>query len=245
MRVGRRSHIATATVFRTAKPVALQRRSGSRLQPGRSSSIPPCRTSAAPLLCFSLLLLTTTAFADPVKTANGLVEAPRRRISGSSRASPLRAAGRRPALEGAAAGAELERCQARARVRPAVHAAPRLQRHGVPRRGEERGLPLSERVDAGKERQRAAAGAGLLLRRRFHRRRRVGAAVRRRGDGAQGHRGADRQLPAGCVRLLRPPRADERSRRSGRPAIRDCSIRRRRCAGCGRTSPRSAATRRR
>ena len=66
----------------------------------------------------------------------------------------------------------------------------------VPRQRHERGLPLSQRLDSGQIGPRAAARAGLHLRRRLSERRRLGAALRRREHGPQGHRGGHRQLPA-------------------------------------------------
>ena len=90
---------------------------------------------------------------------------------------------------------------------------------------------------------RAAAGARLLLRRRLHRRRRLGAALRRRRTGAARHRRPDGELPPRCVRLLRASRADEGVAAQRVGQLRPARPGRRRCSGCGTTSPRSAATR--
>ncbi len=119
---------------------------------------------------FSLLLLTTTiALADPVKTANGLVEGSTEKDLADLPGHPLcRAPGWRPALESAAAGPGLERHQA-------VHGfgAQCMQRrvfNDMVFRAEgmsEDCLYLNVWTPA-KKRQRPPAGAGLLLRRRLH-----------------------------------------------------------------------------
>ena len=93
-----------------------------------------------------------------------------------------RAAGGRAALEGAAAGGQVGRRAeggaVRQRLRAAVAAAARAeQRHRGPARfaEDQRRLPVSERLDVGRPRRRAAAGDGVDLRRRLHRGRRVDA----------------------------------------------------------------------
>ena len=91
---------------------------------------------------------------------------------------------------------------------------------------------------------REAAGARLHLRRRVPERRRLGAALRRREHGPQGHRGGDAQLPHQRLRLLRAPGADRASRRTRPRATTACSTRSPPFAGCSGTSRPSAATRR-
>ena len=82
----------------------------------------------------------------------------------------------------------------------------------------ERGLPLSQRVDAGRSRapttEPRAAGHGLHPRRRLHLGQRVRVPLPRRQPRAQRRRRrGHHQLPPGRARLPRPPRP----RRSGRP----------------------------
>ena len=108
--------------------------------------------------------------ADQVKTANGVIEgADGERRARVQRHSVRGAAGRRSALEGAAAGPELDGRAPGNAVRPAMHAAADFRRHEFPLERHERGLPVPERVDAREVGRRAAAGARLLLRRRVHR----------------------------------------------------------------------------
>ncbi len=115
--------------------------------------------------------------------------------------APLEAAGARPALERRATGR---------RLRPQLPAAQALRRHRSVHPIDERGLPLSERLDG---RQGGTEAAGVLLdpRRRLWRGIGVGAPPRRRGPGPQGRGGGDHQLPPGRLRFHGPPGADRRS----------------------------------
>ena len=166
-------------------------------------------TTLSLLLCS---VLAAGAFAaDQVRTATGSSRRRRtaRRPSACSRGFPYaQPPVGRAALEGAAAGPELDGRPARRQLRTALHAAPRLHRHGVPQQRRERGLSLPERLDAGGVRQGAPAGARLLLRRRLRGGRRVGAALRRRQHGVEGHRGGHGQLPARRLRVPRARRAE-------------------------------------
>ena len=111
-------------------------------------------------------------------------------------------------------------------------------------RARERGLPLSQRVHAGR-RRRAPAGAVLDPRRRLQPRRRRAAFVQRRAArGARRRRGRDDQLSPRRARLPVPAASTAAS--AGAPrATQGSSIRSQRCAGCATTSQRSAAIRRR
>ena len=89
---------------------------------------------------------------------------------------------------------------------------------------DERGLPLPERLDAGRSRQRPPAGDGLDLRRRLHRRRRQQPAQRRREPRQEGRGPRHLQLPPRRVRLLLAPGADEGigPQRVGQPGAGRC-----------------------
>ena len=145
---------------------------------------------------------------------------------------PLRrAARRRPALEGAAAGRRLDRRAQGRRVRRALPAGAGLGRHGLPRR-DERGLPLPQRVDA-REGRDEAAGDGLDPRRRLPV---AGSASEPRQDGErlarQGRRGRRPQLPPGRLRLLRAPGALEGVEAARVGQLRPAWTRSRRSRGC-------------
>ena len=205
------------------------------------------RTRVMPAVALACTLAGAPAAAQPVKTANGTVEGTKSEngilvYRGIPFARP---ADRRPAMEAAAARCELDGRQESGQLRGQLHAAAGVRRHVIPRQRHERGLPLPERVDAEGRRGSGAAGARVLLRRRLHRRRRLGAALRRRGHGPQGHRRPDGQLPPQRVRLSGASRAERgvaetrlrqlRPARSGRGARvgaeEHCRLRRRSAAG--------------
>ena len=130
---------------------------------------------------------------------------PRPRVQGHP---VCRAAGWRRPLESARAGGALDRREEGGRLRPALCTGPHLRRHGLPRR-DERGLPLPQRVDAGRQGRREAAGDVLDSRRRLSGRLGVRAASGRRAARAQGRGGGVGQSSAGRVRISRPRGADE------------------------------------
>jgi hypothetical protein len=136
---------------------------------------------------------------------------PDRRAGGAGRRArvpryPVRRAPRGPAaLAAARARRALAGRAPRRALRPALHAAPPLRRHGLPLRRDERGLSLPQRVGATPRGGAAPAGAGLLLRRRLPRRRRLRVPLRRREPGAAGRGGRDGELSSGGIRVPRAP----------------------------------------
>ena len=107
-----------------------------------------------------------------VRTANGVLEGV---ISADGIGAHVqghslrRTAGRSAALETAATGAILDRCAEGRGLWTAPHAGPHFQRHGFPRQRAQRGLPVSEHLDAGTSFARQTAGDGLDLWRRLRR----------------------------------------------------------------------------
>ena len=170
------------------RPGMLGRRRGRRT---RAPARPPCWCGPAAALC-------SARGADGIENFLGI---------------PVReAAGRRPALAGAAAGGGLERRTVGRRLWQLLPAAtrPALGDH----RGR-RGLPVRQRAAPGRNRgRRPAAGVCLYPWRRLHlrleRTRRPGPAGAPRRD----HRG-DAQLPAGGARV---PRACRRCSAEDRAA---------------------------
>ncbi len=91
----------------------------------------------------------------------------------------------------------------------------RLGRHRPQRRRHVRGLPLSQRLDAGRlGDKRASAGDGLDSWRRLRRRLGRRAALRRRASRGARHRGRHRQPSAQCAGVPRPSRTHRRIRSS-------------------------------
>ena len=94
------------------------------------------------------------------------------------------------------------------RIRAEFDARRRFRRHRSSAGGDLRGLPLSQRLDAGRQAAATSAGDGLdpwrRLRRRFGRR----TALRRAQSRRKGHRRRHAQLPAQRAWLPRASRAD-------------------------------------
>ena len=86
-----------------------------------------------------------------------------------------------------------------------------------------------------------SAGDGVDLWRRLRGGRRIRAAAGWREPGQEGRGGGQHELPPGRVRILRRMPNWPRNRTTIRPATTACWIRWRRCNGCIRTSPASAA----
>ena len=111
------------------------------------------------------------------------------------------------ALEGAAASAVVDRCEAGIGVPSELHAGRELRedlrRHGT----HPRGLPVSECVDSGEDCGRQTAGDGMDLRRGFCRRYDEYPRVRRHTPRREGRRPRQRRIPPGRLRLSRTSRA--------------------------------------
>ncbi len=69
-------------------------------------------------------------------------------------------------MDGAGGAGKVERDEVGDRVRGALYAEPRFQRHGFSGQGTERGLPVSERLDTGEFARGPDARDGVDLRRR-------------------------------------------------------------------------------
>jgi hypothetical protein len=105
-----------------------------------------------------------------------------------------------------------------------------IQRHGLPRRGAERGLPVPEPLDAG-ARAGKAPGHGLDLRRRLRRRFLLGAAAGRGQPLQEGRPGRQLQLPPRRVRVPRASRSFPGNRGATRRATTASWTRSRRSSG--------------
>ena len=131
----------------------------------------------------------------------------RGRRSRLQRHSLCRRADRAFALATARAGSGLDRRAADRCFRTEFGAGRRLGRHRPQRRRHVRGLPLSQRLDAGRPGdKRASAGDGLDSWRRLRRRLRRGTALRRRASRRARHRGRHRQPSAQCAGFPRSSR---------------------------------------
>ena len=99
----------------------------------------------------------------------------------------------------------------RAVIFPPMHADRRRREFGLRQAGTsvaKRGLPVSQRLDTGREARRASAGDGLDLRRRLQLGFGGAAPLQRRASGGEGRRPRQRQLPSRPVRIPGPSGVD-------------------------------------
>src|SRR5690348_9591611 len=112
-------------------------------------------------------------------------------------------------MESAAARGELEGRQKSDGVWRALHAVERLRRHGLSRCRTERGLPLSECVDAESGAGSEAAGHGVDFWWGISGGSDVRAKAGWRSAGAPGRRGSEHELPAGNIWFFFAPGIDQ------------------------------------